>query len=102
MRRRRSSICCILVCIEVHYLSFRADHLGFAYGLQEATFELPATGLVAVVGPNGAGKSTLVSILAGLRRSYSGSRAYFGKEIRAGRRHEIARREAFLPPWVRV
>lgn len=83
-------------------MSFRADHLGFAYGLQEATFELPATGLVAVVGPNGAGKSTLVSILAGLRRSYSGSCGYSGKEIRAWRRHEFARRVAFLPQALRI
>src|SRR6185436_11456376 len=65
--RKPSSICCILVYIELPTLSFHAEHLGFTYGLAGATFELPSTGLIAVVGPNGAGKSTLVSILAGLR-----------------------------------
>ena len=83
-------------------MSFRAAHLGFSYGLSEATFELPSTGLVAVVGPNGAGKSTLVSILAGLRRSYSGSCLYAGKEIRQWRRHEFARRVTFLPQSLRI
>jgi iron complex transport system ATP-binding protein len=83
-------------------LSFRADHLGFAYGLNEATFALPSAGLVAIVGPNGAGKSTLVSILAGLRRSYAGSCTYGGKEIREWRRHEFARRVAFLPQALRI
>jgi len=83
-------------------LSFSAEHLGFPYGLAEATFELPSTGLVAIVGPNGAGKSTLVSILAGLRRSYSGSCRYAGKEIRQWRRHEFARHVAFLPQFLRV
>jgi iron complex transport system ATP-binding protein len=83
-------------------LSFHADHLGFAYGLHEASFELPSSGLVAVVGPNGAGKSTLVGILAGLRRPYRGSCEYRGKEVRHWRRHEFARRVAFLPQAMRV
>ena len=83
-------------------MSFHAQQLGFAYGLAEATFAMPATGLVAVVGPNGAGKSTLVGILAGLRRSYTGSCLYLGKEVRNWRRHEFARQVAFLPQFVRV
>ncbi|MSV34556.1 MAG: ABC transporter ATP-binding protein [Bryobacterales bacterium] len=83
-------------------MSFSANHLGFTYGLAEATFELPSTGLIAVVGPNGAGKSTLVSILAGLRRAYSGSCLYAGKEVRDWRRHGFARQVAFLPQFVRV
>ena len=83
-------------------MSFRAEHLGFPYGLGEATFTLPATGLVAVVGPNGAGKSTLVSILAGLRREYLGSCVYRDKELRQWRRHEFARRVAFLPQSLRI
>lgn len=83
-------------------MTFHAKQLGFAYGLAEASFELPSTGLVAVVGPNGAGKSTLVSILAGLRRSYSGSCLYKGKEVRDWRRHDFARQVAFLPQFLRV
>lgn len=83
-------------------MSFHAEHLGFNYGLAEATFELPSTGLIAVVGPNGAGKSTLVSILAGLRRPYKGSCLYDGKEVRGWRRHDFARQVAFLPQFLRV
>ena len=83
-------------------MSFHAKDLGFNYGLAEATFALPSTGLVAVVGPNGAGKSTLISILAGLRRSYTGSCLYDGNEIRDWRRHDFARQVAFLPQFLRV
>jgi iron complex transport system ATP-binding protein len=83
-------------------VSFRAEGLGYAYGLSEATFELPATGLITIVGPNGAGKSTLVAILAGLRHGYRGSCTYEGKEIRQWPRHEFARRVAFLPQALRV
>jgi iron complex transport system ATP-binding protein len=83
-------------------LSFIASHLGFAYGLKDVSFELPAHGLIAVVGPNGAGKSTLMGILAGLRRPYHGLCSYAGKEIRGWRRHEFARRVAFLPQSLRV
>ncbi len=83
-------------------MSFLARQLGYTFGLSEASFEFPAPGLIAIVGPNGAGKSTLVSIMAGLRRSYTGSCTYGGKELRAWRRHELARRVAFLPQSMRV
>jgi len=83
-------------------VSFRADRLGFAYGLEDATFQLPAAGLIAVVGPNGAGKSTLVSIMAGLREPYRGSCQYAGKEVRQWPRREFARRVAFLPQFLRL
>ena len=83
-------------------MSFQAVQLGFAYGLREASFELPTTGLVAVVGPNGAGKSTLISILAGLRHDYRGSCTYAGKEVRQWPRHAFARRAAFLQQALRV
>ena len=47
-------------------MSFRATALSFAYGLRDATFDLPVSGFVTIAGPNGAGKSTLLGILAGL------------------------------------
>ena len=47
--------------------TFIAKQLGFAYGLHDASFELPRNGLITIAGPNGAGKSTLLGILAGLR-----------------------------------
>jgi ABC-type cobalamin/Fe3+-siderophores transport system ATPase subunit len=78
-------------------VSFTVSRLGFAYGLHEATFELPPSGLITISGPNGAGKSTLLGIMAGLRRPYRGSCLFDGKEVRRWRRHEFARRVAFLP-----
>jgi iron complex transport system ATP-binding protein len=78
-------------------MSFHAINLAFAYGLDDATFELPRCGFVAVAGPNGAGKSTLVGIMAGLRRPYRGSCTYDGIEVRQWRRREFARRVTFLP-----
>jgi iron complex transport system ATP-binding protein len=83
-------------------MSFRAERLGFAYGLEDATFQLPSSGLIAVVGPNGAGKSTMVSIIAGLRQPYRGSCQYSGKELRQWPRREFARRVAFLPQFLRL
>ncbi len=83
-------------------MSFRASALGFAYGLYDATFELPPSGFVTIAGPNGAGKSTLLGILAGLRHPYRGECQYRGVEIRRWRRHEFARKVAFLPQSVKL
>jgi iron complex transport system ATP-binding protein len=83
-------------------MSFRAKALAFAYGLHDATFELPPFGFVAIAGPNGAGKSTLLGILAGLRRPYDGECQYRGIEIRRWRRREFARQVAFLPQSMKL
>jgi iron complex transport system ATP-binding protein len=83
-------------------MSFHAASLGFAYGLDDVTFELPPRGLVAVAGPNGAGKSTLLGILAGLREPYRGSCQYRNKELSAWKRREFARSVAFLPQSSRI
>ncbi|HUA87720.1 MAG TPA: ABC transporter ATP-binding protein [Bryobacteraceae bacterium] len=83
-------------------MSFRAEHLGFAYGVRDATFALQESGLVAIAGPNGAGKSTLLGILAGLRHPYRGSCLYEGVEMRRWVRRDFARRVAFLPQMVRL
>jgi iron complex transport system ATP-binding protein len=83
-------------------MSFRAVNLAFSYGLHDATFELPATGFVAIAGPNGAGKSTLLGILAGLRHPYKGECQYRGVEVRRWRRHEFARKVAFLPQSMKL
>ncbi len=83
-------------------MSFAANRLGFEYGLHEATFEFPKSGLVAIAGPNGAGKSTLLGIMAGLRQPYLGSCTYAGTEVRRWRRREFARRVAFLPQTLRL
>jgi iron complex transport system ATP-binding protein len=83
-------------------MSFRAASLGFAFGLDDVTFELPARGLVAIAGPNGAGKSTLLGILAGLREPYRGSCEYRNQELSTWKRPEFARRVAFLPQSSRI
>jgi iron complex transport system ATP-binding protein len=83
-------------------MSFCATDLGFAYGLQRVSFELPPHGFVAVVGPNGAGKSTLVGILAGLRDPYLGSCQYDGREVTAWPRRDFAKKVAFLPQALRL
>jgi iron complex transport system ATP-binding protein len=83
-------------------MSFKVQRLGFAYGLHDATFELPQSGFVAIAGPNGAGKSTLVGIMAGLRYPYRGSCLYEDIEVLRWRKREFARRVAFLPQSVRL
>ncbi len=83
-------------------MSFAAKQLGFAYGLSDATFELPRTGLVTIAGPNGAGKSTLLGVMGGLRTPYRGSCTYAGREVRQWPKRDFARRIAFLPQAVRV
>ncbi|HEY2843683.1 MAG TPA: ABC transporter ATP-binding protein [Bryobacteraceae bacterium] len=83
-------------------MSFAAKQLGFAYGLQDASFELPPNGLITIAGPNGAGKSTLLGILAGLRSPYRGSCTYDGREIRQWPRRDFAKRVAFLPQSVKL
>jgi len=83
-------------------VSFLVEHLGYEFGLSDASFELPKTGFVAVAGPNGAGKSTLVGILAGVRRGYQGSCLYEGREVHAWNRAAFARQVGFLPQAVRI
>jgi iron complex transport system ATP-binding protein len=83
-------------------VSFRANQVAFAYGLHEATFELPTSGFVTIAGPNGAGKSTLLGIMAGLRHPYRGQCEYRGVELRRWKRHEFAKKVAFLPQSVKL
>ena len=70
-------------------MSFRAEHLGYEYGLADASFALPASGFVAIAGPNGAGKSTLIGILAGVRRGYKCACAYESRELREWARSRL-------------
>lgn len=83
-------------------MSFSARQLGFAYGLHEATFDFPRSGLITIAGPNGAGKSTLLGILAGLRSPYRGSCTFADREVRQWPKREFARKVAFLPQSVRL
>lgn len=46
---------------------------GMRYALRDASFQLPAGEITAVIGGNGAGKTTVFNILAGLAKPTSGS-----------------------------
>lgn len=46
----------------------------------QATFEVPAGGVIAVIGPNGSGKTTLLKMILGLVPPTSGRLTVFGRE----------------------
>ncbi|MEI9811802.1 MAG: ABC transporter ATP-binding protein [Acidobacteriota bacterium] len=83
-------------------MSFTAKQLAFAYGLKDASFELPAAGLITLAGPNGAGKSTLLGILAGIRSPYKGSVTYCGRELSQWPRRDFAQQAAYVPQTVHI
>src|ERR1700691_3002763 len=83
-------------------MSFRVSHAGFAYGLDDVSFDLAHPGLTAIAGPNGAGKSTLIGIMAGLRAPYRGSVMFEGVELSRWRRRDLARRVAYLPQSMQI
>jgi iron complex transport system ATP-binding protein len=70
--------------------------------LSGVSFELNAGEFTAVVGPNGAGKSTLLSILAGLRRNYTGECLYLDAEVKNWQRRKMARAVSFVPQTLEV
>jgi ABC-type cobalamin/Fe3+-siderophores transport system ATPase subunit len=70
--------------------------------LHDATLDLPAAQMVAIVGPNGAGKSTLLGIMAGLRTEYEGSCLFKDKEVSRWPRRAFAREVSFVPQTVRI
>ena len=49
--------------------------------LFDLTFEIPKTGVTAIVGRNGAGKSTLLQTIMGFNKSSSGSVSFEGTEL---------------------
>lgn len=83
-------------------MSYSVKRLGYAFGVRDVSFELPATGVITVAGPNGAGKSTLLGMLAGLRSPYTGSCTYEGREIRDWPRRKLAEKVAYVPQSVHL
>ncbi|MCM5570166.1 ribosome-associated ATPase/putative transporter RbbA [Burkholderiaceae bacterium FT117] len=60
--------------------------------------ELPRGGIVGIIGPDGVGKSTLLSLLAGATRIQQGTvEALGGDMARAGHRHRVCHRIAYMP-----
>lgn len=56
--------------------AIRFEHVGLAYGdkqvLDDASLEIPAGRLTAIIGPSGVGKTTVVDLVTGLLRPTSG------------------------------
>ncbi|GMA38605.1 ATP-binding cassette domain-containing protein [Mobilicoccus caccae] len=69
-------------------VSLRAEGLGYRLPtgkvlLADVGFDLPASGLLAVIGPSGAGKSTLLGALTASRPATSGTVTFDGRDLYA-------------------
>jgi iron complex transport system ATP-binding protein len=77
------------------------DRASFSYGgrpaVREASLTVHAGQITGLLGPNGSGKSTLLRLAAGLLPPQQGIVRLGGKDLRAMRRSEIARRIAVVP-----
>jgi iron complex transport system ATP-binding protein len=85
---------------------FELRRVGMRYGAAEVlrgvNLSIDPPRLTAIVGPNGAGKSTLLGIMAGLRDGFQGECLFDGRDIRAWKRPELARRVSFVPQSARI
>lgn len=66
----------------------RVSHLKAGYGkrvvLNDVSFEVAPREIRIILGTSGCGKSTLLNNILGLERSFSGTIAFWDKELRAG------------------
>ena len=76
-------------------------NLSFSYGthrvLNDLSFSVPDSALVAVLGPNGVGKSTLFRCLLGLLRGYEGEILLNGRPRGECAPRDLARIAAYVP-----
>jgi ABC-type cobalamin/Fe3+-siderophores transport system ATPase subunit len=79
----------------------RADAVSVALGgatiVRNASLELAAGSVTALVGPNGSGKSTLLRALARVLKPQAGSVLLDGRELHEQPTAAVARRLAYLP-----
>jgi branched-chain amino acid transport system ATP-binding protein len=81
--------------LEVAHLTI---HHGQLCAIDDITFTLGASEVLAIIGANGAGKSTLLRTIAGLHTPTSGTITYRGEEISKVRTHLRVRRGISLVP----
>jgi len=80
--------------LELHEAGIQIDG---CWLVRDATIELAAQSLTALVGPNGSGKTTLMRLLGGLWSASAGDVMLDDKSIRSYKRVDLARRIAFTP-----
>ena len=80
-------------------LSVRGLSCGYGSGLvfRDLSFAVRPGEVLCLLGPNGCGKTTLLDTVLGLKRPASGEVLIEEKPIRQYRRHELARKIAFVP-----
>jgi iron complex transport system ATP-binding protein len=87
----------------------KIENLTFRYRpdepvLRDLTFEVTAGSFLGIAGPNGAGKSTLLNLLGGYLAPSVGSVRIEGRDVRAYKARELAKkvaivRQEFVPPF---
>lgn len=80
--------------LELHRAGIQIDKRSL---VQDATLDIAARSLTALVGTNGSGKTTLLRLLGGLWKTSVGEVTLDGKNINDFKRRELARRIAFTP-----
>ncbi len=65
--------------------------------IRDISFHIEKGKFISIIGPNGSGKSTLLKILSNLYRPNSGYIFLDGKDIRAFKRKEIAKKISLVP-----
>ncbi|MCF1485110.1 ribosome-associated ATPase/putative transporter RbbA [Agrobacterium vitis] len=75
-----------------------SHHFGKLQALRDASIDLPAGQMVALIGPDGAGKSTLLGLIAGARKIQTGTIRVLGGDMGdAAHRRDVCTQIAYMP-----